>query len=219
MKRESFYLEIGNIDDDLICEAENARGYKNRRSYVYYFAGIAACLCLICGGMLYSTQRDVIRYNTATISASSKVVIPEGTTMRNLTYAELLDYYGLQEFPDTLSGLCRTGRSVFSVYENAGDIIFDENVLQYASADGQQTVTVTIATDEYCVVSDKSAEKSRIDGMSLVLAVSENAAGKSGEYLYRAEIFDEGVYLRVVSYGMDEEEFIKIVRELIKSQK
>lgn len=220
MKRESFYLEIGNIDDDLICEAENARGHKNHRNYVYYFAGIAACLCLICGGVLYSMQRDVIHYNTATISmASSKVVIPEGTTVRTLTYAELLDYYGLQAFPDTLSGLYRSERSGFYIYENAGEIIFDENVLQYASADGQQTVTITIATDEYCVVSDKAAEKSRIDGVSMVLAASENAAGESGQKLYRAEICRNGVYLRAVSYGMEEDTFIKVVRELIESQK
>lgn len=219
MNRESFYLEIGNIDEDLICEAQNAKGHKNRPKYSYYFAGIAACLCLICGSVFYSLQREVIHYNKANMMASTKVVIPEGTTMRNLTYSELFDYYGLKAFPDTLSGLHRSERTTFNIYENAGEIIFDENSLQYVSGDGQQTVTITIATDEYCMVSDKTAEKSRIDGVSMVLAVSEKTIGKSGQYMYRAEYCGEDLYVRVVSTGLDEEVFIDVIRELIKSQK
>ena len=219
MNRESLYLQIGNIDDDLICEAENAGGHKKRWKYVYYFVGMAACLAMICGGIFYSMNRDVIHYNTATIITSSKVVVPKETTVRNLTYSELIDYYGLQAFPDTLFGLHRLEQSEFFVYENAGKIVFDENVLQYSSVDGQQTIAITIATDEDCEIYDNAAKKSRIDGVSMILSVSENVAGKSGQYLYRAETCHQDVYFRVVSYGMDEELFIKIIRELIKSQK
>lgn len=219
MNRESFYLEIGNIDDDLICEAKTARGHKNRRKYMQYFAGIAACLCLMCGGLIYSLQRDVIHYNIATESATAKVFIPEGTTVCDLTYPELCDYYGLEPLPDTLSGLSRSERSVFYIYKNAGEIILDENRLDYASADGGRTVTVTLATKEYDMPFDKTTENSRIDGVSMVLSASETAVGTSGQRMYWAEIEQQNLYVCVVSLGLDEEAFIQVIRELLESQK
>lgn len=216
MKREDFYLEIGNIDDDLICEAAAAKGHKNRRKKVQYFIAIAACLCLICGGVIYNMQRNVIYYNVAADSASSKVVIPEGTTVCELNYSELLDYYGLRPLPDTLSGLSRSERSIFYIYENEGEVIFDENRVKYAAATGSQNVTVTLATKESCTPFNENAEKSRIDGVPMVLFYSKTV---SGQHMYRAEIEQNKLYICVVSYGLDEKVFVQVLHELIQSQK
>lgn len=215
MNSKSFYMEIGNIDDDLILEASEARGNKSKKIIFLRIAGVAACLCLMCIAVFWGLGRDVIHYNEAPTPPTAKVLIPsdENTTVFTLTYRELFDYYEIQPLPDMLSGLERTEQSFYFVYEWAEDAVYDTNIISYRSDDGNQTLSVMLSKNAYDTVEEEFKE-SRIDGVSLILAESEDA-----EKVYWAELCIQGVHIRAVSYGMDEAAFTEIIREIIRCQK
>ena len=88
--------------------------------------------------------------------------------------------------------------------------------MHYKSADGEQTLSIVIAKEDsdYSVFED-NVKQSRIDGVPLVLAQSEDQA----QGIYWAEMRCQEVYLRIVSQGMDEASFTYIIREVIKLKK
>lgn len=207
MKRESLYLEIGNIDDDLVEEAFEAKANKKSRINFARFVGTAACICLICTASVFWLQRDIVRFNTSDISASSKVFIPSNADIRTLSEEELFDYYGIEQFPNSISDMQKYEQRDYFIYYDAEDVVYDTNVLNYASADGKQSMSVTIAKVGFFPQLD-DFELSRIDGVSLLLAVSED--------VYRAKLYKSETSLSIVSHGMDEQEFINTIREVIK---
>lgn len=222
MNPKSFYLEIGNIDDDLIQEASESRGHSFRKITFARLAGVAACLCLLCAAVFFGMQRDIIYYNEAPSPLASKVLVPsdETTAVLQLTDQELFAYYGLQPFPDVLSGLQRSKQKDYFVYQSSENTIYDTNILTYRSDDGNQTLSVVLSkngSDD--TVEEGNVKKSMIDGVSLVLAVSEKPTESSAQPIYWAKIHKQGVFLRVVSSGMDETAFTNIIRELIQCQK
>lgn len=215
MNREALYLEIGNIDDDLILEAGEARGRQKSGISFVRFAGIAACLCLICAAVLFGISGDTVYFNEAEAPIAAKVLDPadENTTILTLNYQELLGYYGLAPLPDALCGLHRLEQSQYYVYQDSGNARYDTNVLQYRSADGGQTLSVVIAKeDPYYKTQGTGLKQSRIEGVPVVLAAAENG-------VYWAEMDYQGVNLRIVAWGIDEAVFANIVREIIRTQK
>lgn len=222
MKREEFYLELGHIDDDLILEAAEACGDRRRSRPLVRLVGMAACLCLVCTALLAGLRMDVVRFNEAPVPPASKVVVPadEKTTILTLTYQELFAHYGLEPFPDQLSGLTRRDPPDYYVYQDGEAGTYDANVLRYRSDDGAQSLSVLIAgEDPWYTVGAELEKRSRIDGVALVLAVSEKGAENPSEAEYWGELSHDGVYLRVVSSGMDEALFIDVIRELAGSLK
>ena len=218
MNRESFYLEIGNIDDDLIQEAVEAHGQKTHRVSFIQLAGIAACLCLICTAVLFGMRRDVVYYNEALAPLTAKVLVPsdETTEVLTLTDQELFDYYGLEPFPDVLAGLKRLEQTYFYVYQSLKDTIYDTNVLNYCSDDGKQTLTIMISKNgTEPVAQQQNMKKSRIDGTPVVLAVSNAPSGLTDCW---AEICNQDIYFRIVASGMDESSFTDIIREIVQLQ-
>ena len=218
MNRESFYLEIGSIDDDLIQEASEAHGHKVHRIGLIRLAGIAACLCLVCAAVLLNMRGDVIYYNEAPAPLTAKVLVPsdETTVVLTLTYQELFDYYGLEPFPDVLSGLQRLEQTYFYVYRSPKDTIYDTNVLNYYSDDGKQTLTIVISKNgSEPAAQQQNMKKSRIDGTPVVLAVSDTPSGATDCW---AEICGQDIYFRVVASGMDESSFTDIIREIVQLQ-
>lgn len=213
MNGRTLYLEIGNIDDDLIMEANGDRGRKIRKFPVARLAGLAACLCLICAAALFGMNRDVIRYNEAPAPLASKLIVPsdEDTTVFTLTYPELFDHYGLKPFPDTLGGLQRLEQSCYYVYRTAENAVYDTNILNYRSGDGEQTLTVLLSTGEP-EDQEEGLKQSRIDGLSVVLGAAEG----SNQPVYWAKLRNQGVSLRVTASGMDEATFTDLIREVVQ---
>ena len=217
MNRESFYLEIGSIDDDLIQEASEAYGHKVHRIGFIRLAAIAACLCLVCATVLFNMRRDIIFYNEAPAPLTAKVLVPsdETTVVLTLTYQELFDYYGLEPFPDVLSGLQRLEQTYFYVYQSPKDTIYDTNVLNYYSDDGKQALTIMISKNGSEPSAQQNMKKSRIDGTPVVLAVSDTPSGATD---FWAEIYGQDIYFRIVASGMDESSFTDIIREIVQLQ-
>lgn len=216
MNRESLYLELGKLDDDLIQEAAEARGQNRHRIALVRVLSAAACLCLICTAAIFALRRDVVYFNTAGAPIASKLLVPidEHTTVLTMTEEELFAYYGLAQFPDTLAGLHRMGQAQYYLYRDAESVIYDTNILRYHADDGEQTLTITLTKDEPGEDSLPETEKrSRIDGVSVMLAVDDRAA-----LVYWAELWEKDVYLRIVAHGMDETKFVDAIRAIIRSQ-
>ncbi|MBQ8837330.1 MAG: hypothetical protein IJ002_07490 [Clostridia bacterium] len=215
MKRESLYLEIGNIDDDLIEAACAQRKSKKGRINFARFVGAAACFCIICIAAFSAFQKDSIYFNEIEVSSASKVKIPsdENTTVITPNYEELFDYYGITKFPDTLACMQRIEQKSYFIYQNLGGIIYDTNFLQYMSFDGKQTLTVAIAKEEFDIQTE-DAKLSKIYGVPLTMGVSDGSAQPT----YFAEVCIREVYLHITARGVDESAFVDIIREIIKLQ-
>lgn len=218
MNSKLLYLEIGNIDDELIQEASEVHVYKKRRHNFIYFAGAAACICLMCVAVLFGMNNDIIYFVERDIPAATKVLVPaeENTTVVQLTYQELFEHYGLNQFPDTFSDLHRSEQSYYYIYHSSDNLMYDVNILQYRTIDGEKMLSVMISKDKssYDAQAD-NAVKSRISGVPLVLFKSDESALP----VYGAEMCYKDVYLSIVSYGMEGEEFTNSIRALVKSQK
>lgn len=217
MNRESLYLELGGIDDDLILEAADARGAGKRWINFVRVLSAAACLCLICASAFVVLRRDVVHFNEADAPIASKVHIPmdEHTTVLSLTEAEMLAYYGLAQFPDTLAGLRRVELAPYYLYQNAEDVIYDTNVLRYRTDDDGQSLSITLAKEDTLLPAQtESLQRSRLDGTVLTLAVANGASTP----VYWAELDCGEVSLRIVAHGMDEASFTDALRAIIRSQ-
>ena len=191
-------------------------------SWVFRLAGIAACFCLICAVLLFSARRDMIYFNESDPPMTSKVMIPadENTTIQSLSYPELLAYYGIQSFPDKLASLNRLELGQYYIYRDQELVLYDTNILHYKSADDRQNLSVMIAKEDSDPdIPDVSEEQSRIDGISLVLSMSEKFVAEGGQPVYWAEIDHGEVSIRMISYDMDKESFITVVREAVQSLK
>lgn len=218
MNRETLYRAIGDIDDDLILAASEAGGQKRKQPMLYRMAGLAACLCLIFGGLFWLSQRDNLHINPLSPPTSFKIVVPSGedTELVSMTWQELLSYYGITELPDTFGEtLARTDRSFFVLYrDRAGAVLYDTNTLDYASADGSKTLSIQLSkAGTLFSVPHEDAKMSQIDGLSVLLALSPQPAGPT---TYWAELEWNGLSVRLLSGGLEEDEFISVIREFIQ---
>ena len=218
MNSETFYKEIGNIDDDLIQAASEAHGRKRRFTVFYGIAGIAACLCLIFGGLFFVSKKDVIYINDiSSPMTNAKLIVPstEGTKTVVMTYQELLSYYGTERLPNELeNGLDMTKQSYFAIYrDQTGNVISDTNILYYNSADGSKGLSVTLARfDKLPEIPDNDIKQSKLDGVSVVLASADRAEYFAGFRL-------NNISINITSSGLNEEDFINAVKEIIKALK
>lgn len=217
MNREAFYREIGNIDDDLIQAANDAQGQIHKKNRFYRIAGIAACFCLICGSILFGLQKNTIYINEISAPMASKVIVPadENINIVSMTYQELLAYYGMEQLPDTFGeDLIRTEQTYFVLYQNQdGTVLYDANILYYNSIDRSKTLSITFAkAEEYLDVSNENIRKSKIDGVSMVLATSSK---NNNHTVYWATFKLNDVSVKIISDGLSQDEFIDIIKDLI----
>lgn len=221
MNPETFYREIGDIDDDLIQAAHEARGQKYKKPMLYRIAGIAASFCLIFGGILFALQKDTVYFNDIPVPAVSKVIVPadENTEIVPMTYQELLAYYGMEQLPDAFGDeLTRTEQSYFVFYQDQeGNILYDTNILHYSSIDRSKTLSITFAKVEGTAnVSHEDIRRSRISGVSILLAASVNS---TSHMVYWADFILNDVSVQMTSDGLSENEFIDAIKEFIRRLK
>lgn len=214
MNQKEFYLEIGNIDDDLIQAANKAYELKHSVRVFHRIAGTAACLCLICGGILFGLQKDTLYINDISMPMASKVIVPadENTKLVPMTYQELLAYYGMEQLPDTLGEeLARAEQSYFVLYQDqSGNVLCDTNILYYNSSDNIKTLSITFSkADELSNTFHGDIKRSKIDGISMILASTDQTA-------YWASFKLNGISIKITSYGLNEEAFVNIVKEFIR---
>lgn len=216
MNREELYREIGNIDDDLICAASDACGKPKSGRLLYRVAGIAACFCILCGGILYGFMKDTIHFHPISAPFTSKAVVPEdeNAVVIAMSYQDLLAYYGIEKLPDAVGDeLTKETQSYFALYQDQkGNTLFDTNILYYSSADRSKLLWVSIAKAEENVEdSHENLERSRISGIPILLA----SASSDGHVGYWAEFCVNEISVRIGADGLQEDEFIAVLKELI----
>lgn len=218
MNREKFYQEIGNIDDDLILAANRAYEPKSQKTMFVRIAGIAACFCLLLGVLLFESQKDTLYFNDISKPMASKIAVhdDENTEIISMTYQELLAYYDIEDLPDVLlENLSRTEQSYFALYQDqAGNILYDANMIYYCNADKSKTLTITFfKTTEAPIVSRKNIKLSKINGVPILLA----AFSVNTDYtMYWADFKTNGVSVQLSSDGLNEKEFVNVIKEFLK---
>lgn len=208
MTARGFYLAIGEIDDDLIQEADTAP-VRSRRP-LYRVLAAAACICIAALALYFGQPRDDIRFNTLPAPPAARVAIQGDAIV--MSEAEAADYYGLS-LPDTLDELIRETSPYFVRYETVeGSVTYDENTVRYRTADGMRSVSVSVSkTPVPALIQTNGAVYSRLDGAAVLLA----AAGGEQEPSYWAELHRGETAIRIVSSGFTEPDFIELIREII----
>ena len=183
---------------------------------LYGIVGIAACFCLICGGILFGLQKDTLYINDIPAPAASKAIVPadENTKMIPMTYQELLAYYGIEQLPDAFGEeLTMAEQSYFVLYQGQeGNILYDTNILYYNNSDRSKTLSIAFAKAEE--PSDVSNEdiRSRIGGVSILLAAFSDNIDRTA---YWAD-FELNGAVQMTSDGLSEDAFINVIQEFIK---
>lgn len=214
MNSQEFYREIGDIDDDLIQAANESHRQKNNVPMLYRIAGIAACFCLIFGGILFGLKKDTLYINDMPVLPAYKGITPndENTIIVPMTYQELLAYYGLTQLPDSFGGeLTRTEQSYFVLYQDqTGKTLYDTNTLYYSNTDESKLLSITFAkVGEASNTSSGDVKRSKIGGISMVLS-------SMNQMVYSAEFKLNGVSVKMLFNGLDQEDFINVVKEFIR---
>lgn len=218
MNREAFYREIGYIDDDLIEAANEAPAQKHKKPLFFRLAKIAACFCLICTGMLLWLRQDTVFINQVQAPPSSKLVIPAGENTKTvpMTYTELLVYYGMTALPDSLGGdLTRTDQTYFVLYQDqAGNVIFDTNIFYYNSIDASKTLSISLSkAKDTADTPQEGIRQSQISGVPVLLTASSTGAEP---ITYLAEFKLNGITIKMIFEGLNEDEFINTTKEFIR---
>lgn len=203
MNTRTLYLAIGELDDDLILEAAEpvAKPHPAYRRW----AALAACFCLFIAAVLFHTGRDQVYFNALTPPPPVGFKVQGEAEL--LDYQAAMDYYGVT-LPNALAGLPRQARDLFVVYRLAdGTVTWDENWIGYQSGDRSVTVTLSKAPLSFPESAD-GGKPSRIAGTSVVLAASDSN--------YCAQWEQNGVNLRVLSQGLDQNEFLSVIRTILR---
>ena len=210
MNAKDFYLAIGQISDDLILEAGTAglhrwQGHARR----LWMAAAAACFCLLLGGYLRFFGTVAI-WNTGITMSASKTSIPEDSAIQSLPPDALQNYYHIA-LPDTLGGLTRTSAEAFLYTDAQGSVLYDRNLIRYESADGTKGLNLTLSRVSPAPQSSGETA-SRIRGVAVTLTQDTSIPGY---LLLNAQWEQDGTTLCLAAEGLERDELISILKELI----
>lgn len=205
------YRAVGQIDGALILEAGEVPARTRRLASVLWGLAAAACLCLVCAGVFRHFQGASLIWNDAAGAPISRVTIPEGSVIRELSRAEAEDYFRLGPFPDRLGqGLELAEPNVFYLYTGAdGGPVYDSTQLWYSSPDGATSVGLTLARVSAQAMPEDGL--SRLRGTPVYLTAEEGP----GYAAYSARWDRDGTAVSVTSSGLDRAEFTALVEELL----
>lgn len=80
MNAKEFYIELGNIDDELISEAGETPARRKKPVFIYTAIASAACLCLLIGGIALGISSG---NNTPVVSGEdTQQSVTEGPTFK-----------------------------------------------------------------------------------------------------------------------------------------
>ncbi len=138
-----------------------------------------------------------------------------------MTYDEMLEYYGAEIIPDipenlTLEEYEDRRYGIYKRDGGTGEVYYDNTRFDYFDQDGIRNVSIEAAKGRLpfsCVVfADDCKEKSYIRGVEILMV----KIGKEG---YSAELMVRGVGFRIKSGGLSEEEFVDVVASIIEKNK
>ncbi len=215
MNAREFYQTIGQIDDDLVLAAGEQPIRKKRFAAGQWALAAAACLCLVLGGAWVYFFNAPVVWNEGPVGAvsNSKLMIPAGSTSRELSEMELAGYYQIDPLPNVLGDDLRQVHTGAALYvDGGGTVVHDFNQIRYESADGNRAVTAALSRISSTAPAADGARASCIHGNSVVLTQDGSIPGY---LLLEARWERHGTTVCLSAEGLDKGEFTAIVRQLI----
>lgn len=215
MTSKELYRAIGNIDDDLIAEADvTVSKRKNHTVFIKSAAGIAACLCVVLAAVLFFGNKDSIHINIDVEYESAKIMIDDTAVCVPVSYEELIEYFGIADLPDTINDLHKIENDYYAVYKYPdGKAAYDRNIIVYRNSDSTKTVSVILLKEniDYRIrENQQDIISSKINGTEMIFSKLETAQGK---HLW-AKFEVKDVHFIIDTLSLNEEEFIEAVREI-----
>ena len=210
MNARELYLTIGQIDDDLILNANAERSNRQKPVLRFRVIAAAACLCMVLFGGYLRFFGSVVVWNEGNMEYAAKSTIPENSTVQNLSMETLSDYYHIT-LPDALGELSRMSEDAQIYTDAQGDVVYDRNVFRYESADESKKLNLTLSrvTSE----PESSGERlSRIQGVSVTLTEDTSIPGY---LLLSAQWKQDGTTIYLAAEGLTQDELVSILKELI----
>jgi len=206
MNNRALYLAIGEIDDELILDADRPAAGARRPSYLRWGA-LAACLLLAMAGLLFFRPGgDQVYFNSLTPPPSVTAKVQGEAEL--LSYQEAMDYYGIV-LPDALGDLSRQEQALFAVCRQAdGSVTWDENRVEYGQGDRRVTVALSKAVLPF-PESGQGGKLSTLQGVSVMLSTADSQ--------HWAQFQQKDVIFRVFSQGLNQDQFLDVVRAILST--
>lgn len=221
MNAKDLYRIIGEIDDDLILEAEKKpvkKSEKTKKVVRMWTLLSAACVCLICLSLYHLRFGTSVYWNESMGMSSFKVAISADAIWQEMSPEEAVEYYQLGEIPKTLGDhLKQMTQGSFSLYKDAGGaVVYDQNQIWYQDEAQNQFVCLTLSRVTQTSPAVEDAKVSRIQGMKVTLTKTDSGGDLP---TYGAEWKMNGTTISVSGNGFSEEEFLSVLREIWKQKK
>lgn len=146
-------------------------------------------------------------------------IVPEDFI--EMTYEEMLEYYGAELIPDVPENLTLEENKDrrYGIYRRdggTGEVYYDNTDFDYFDQDGIRCISIEVAKGRLpfsCVViADECKEKSYIQDVEILMC-------SMNEGFYSAEFMVRGVGFRIETYTLSEEKFVGIVSSIIEKNK
>ena len=213
MNAKDFYLAVGRIDEDLIMGAHEQPSRK-KLSNIRVWAVAAACICLVCFGVIHSFYGTSVVWNEANgITALSKLSAPADSVLQVIAKEDFKKYFRLDDLPESIGGeLCLTPTSFILCVDEAGNPVYDRNQICYQNVEKHQSVCITLSRVTQGAQPQQDAKKSRIHGTPVWLTAAET---DSDTAMFTAQWEKDGTAFFVTAIGLDKVFFLSVVEELL----
>jgi hypothetical protein len=132
-----------------------------------------------------------------------------------MTRQELVDYYGVDYFPEVPADLPMMeidNAGIFRRYGGTGEVYWDQNTLEYTNVDYTRMVGVSVNKGnrvfQQFLFFEGTEEKSVINDMEILIGLTE-------EGYYYSEFMLGDVGFLVSAYGVTEAEFVAIIASVL----
>lgn len=218
MNAKELYRTIGEIDDDLILDAEKqpVKKPEKKKNVVRLWPLLsAACICLICLSLYHLRFGTSVYWNESMGMSSFKTGISADAVWQEMSMEEAVKYYQLGEIPQNLGGHLKQMTPVsLAVYKDAdGSVVYDQNQIWYQDEARGQVVSLTLSRITQTPPAVENAKISRIQGRKVTLTKTDSGGDLS---TYGAEWKKNGTTILVSANGFTEEEFLSVLREIWK---
>lgn len=214
MNGMDLYRAVGQIDDDLILEANQppVKIVKKTRRMPIRLLAAAACLILAVSGICAHVFRTSVVWNEGSTAIMGGFSVPPEGIVRVLSDAECTDYY--QAFlPQSLGDdLHRTAAEMHLITDANGAILDDRNQFSYLSADGSKRVTLMLTRLSAVSPDTDRQTASVLHGVPVVLTVDLSLP----EVLLSGAHWEQnGSIFQLSAEGVSRKELISMVKELL----
>lgn len=166
------------------------------------------------------TNDKIIINEVDTIGSAAQDILLDWDCFVEMTYDEMLEYYGADIEPDvpedlTLGGYENGGvRGIFRRDGGTGEVFYDTSEVSYFNEDFTRDVHIEVAKGKLpftdCgVIDNDGKEKSVLQDVEIMIV-------KTSTGCHYAELMVRGVGFRINARGLSDEEFVSVVASIIE---